>query len=817
MTGFRRLPGFLVAVAVLLLGGSQAYVTFPDRRFGIAAVLLAILIALVRSFRSGNDAVGWFCIVIGLNAPPFCELHIERDPWGLIAALIFFFLVFRKNSFKVAQPDIPLFTLYGAFCLWSLVVCVTSVYPHAALKQTVLFVFYGLLLLAGSALFNSDSRRRIPEDMIMMILSSHILFAGWTMLDRVAHLGWREGFAFRWFVYQRHPNYVIFPLVIGIPFLLGIFASDSSLRRKAAAAGILLGSVMYLLTGSFSRTGLIVLLIDVILGLMWAQKKLTRTWRYRIFGMLMLTLMLGLSLNTKMISRMVSFAHLNLDPRVRAWEAFIELAADRPLTGYGLGTNRYIFPQAWASLNPLEPPTRQFLIEARNAYLGVLTGTGWPGLLLFTGFLLLLLHRAYRRTDSGFPYRLLMAAGLIVDLFFSFRFHAHDTGTWLMVFMIWIMVQTGPDTDSCRRMSTSAFRFGSFAAVLLAAAPYAGEICTSKARALLPQGNWPAIERWYRAAASIEPLNAHPWYYLSLCADQERKPEAALRNLRVAVDLCPNYAFYRHMLAQSLMRLHRPEAAIEQAEIAVALEPFDAEAKYRATASVFNRMVSKTDRADLHAAIGVSINFGIERDPLLRNSGVDLQQLVVENFANVEYLTENRELPLNFMFFSRSLLESFESFIPPEELSRWCRQVIRKVPSVEAGTGVALYKIRSGRYDEAEEVLYRLMVRFGEEPSLLLHLAYISYKNNDLGMAEFLVERANRRWRHPSVDNMIGYKMAAAILERQGRQAESAVFQRKIAWLEGGELDRQKRDLTIHTGGRDSALYDLDQLFVGVP
>ncbi|GEM_PF-4212579 len=821
MTGpggsLRHLPGYLGAGIVLFMGALQAYRIFPDRRFGIAVVLLSIIIAVVRSFRSGSDAVGWFCIVIGLNSPPFCELHVERDIWGLIASLVLFFLVFRKDGMEISIPDIRIFALYGAFCLWSLIVCVSSVYPHAALKQAVLFVFYGLLFLAGTALLDSESRRRIPEDMIMMILSSHILFAVWAMLDRVAHLGWREGFGFRWFVYHRHPNYVIFPLLIGIPFLLGILTSDSSLRRRRTAAGILLGSVMYLLTGSFSRTGLIVLLVYMMIGMMWVQKKLTRKMRYRILGLLILVVVVGVSLNTKMVSRLTSFAYLNLDPRLRAWEAFIDLAADRPVSGYGLGTNRYIFPQAWAFLFPLEPPTRQFLVEAHNAYLDILAGTGWPGLLLFTGFLFLMLRRVIRSKEPGFPHILMMTVGLIIDLGFSFRFHAHDTGTWLMVFMIWILVQTGTDAVHRCRISTYAFRFGSFAVVLLAAAPYMGEVCSAKARALLPQGDWPSIGRWYRAAASIEPLNAHPWYYLSLCADQERRPADALLNLKVAVELCPNYAFYRHLLAQSLMRLNRTELATEQAEIAVDLEPFDAEAKYRITASVLNQIVTNFDRSDLHAAIAVSVNPGIAADSVLRNSGVDLQKLVVENFANVDYLTEYRELPQNFLFFSRSLLKSFESFIPPDELIQWCHQLVTLVPSLEAGTGVVSYLIHAGQYAEAEKVLYRLMVRFGEEPTLLLHLAYISYKNDDLEMAGFLVDRANRRWRHLSLDNLIGYKMAAAILERLGKPEESAEYQQKIAWLEGGELDRQKRDLTIHTGGRDSALYDLDQLFVGTP
>lgn len=803
------------ALSVLSGGAFHAVSVFPDRRIGIYIVTAGVSWIAARAFRSGEIAVAWCCIMIGLSTPPFCELHVERDPWSLIAGLIMFYEIVRGPIVRFRRSYVLTCMLFLAFCIWSVSISGVSVYPHASMKQALLFFFYAIVLFSGLILFNTPARLQLICDQVIVLTWTHLGFAAATALDRVMNLG-LQGMQFRWFVYHRHPNYVIHPLLLGIPVLLYIFSSSTSWIRRMASLSAIILTVTYFFLGAYSRGAYIVL----IAYLPFAVVYLMRKQRKSIIGIaigLILVIICGLVLSSPTLQgRIVSLAFLEQDSRVRAWSVFWDLVRERPVVGYGLGTNRYIYPQALGLKNPLEPPTRQFLIEAHNAYLDILVGTGWIGLILFLGFLLSIVGPGWSSSRPFATCSNLLGITILIDFLFNFRFHAHDTGIWAMIFLIFASVLRSEKTHEIVEFRTRFLRPSATLIVILAAAPFAGDWCVQTAKSKLPAGNWPIIQSWFLTASLIEPLNAHPHYYLSLCADQTRQPREVIHSLQTAVALCPNYAFYRDQLARTYLQIGDIEHAVQEAEVAVLLEPFDSEARYRLSAGSLNEMIGNTSRAEMHLSIGISINPAIAEDSIFsgQTPRINLMKLFHENYSAFQNTLISNIKAKDFFRVARPLLLSFETVYNSDIMIPLYRLSEDKLKSGDIIVEEAAYLIKHLQYDMASEVLYRAINYHGEESHFLLYLSYIALRKNDLDWAYFLARRANKKWKHLSLDNFIGFQLMDTILTHMGKEEERIENRRKIDWLMGDNIDRQKKDLTIHTGGRDLALYDLDKTFL---
>jgi putative inorganic carbon (HCO3(-)) transporter len=119
-------------------------------------------------------------------------------------------------------------------------------------------------------------------------------------------------------------------------------------------------------------------------------------------------------------------AEYNVEARLQAWSGALELIEERPLLGVGPGNFRYHFYDVTGS-----PPGTHNVLVVHNAYLDVGAEVGVLAMLLFVGYVGLVLSRASvaRQRDSSLPgYASALRSALIVatiaSLFLSEQYYA---------------------------------------------------------------------------------------------------------------------------------------------------------------------------------------------------------------------------------------------------------------------------------------------------------------------------------------------------------------------------------------------------------
>jgi len=431
-------PGWNLSIlsrlsVILLVIGCTIHSTdlFPERGPVIWFYVPFTVWFATASFKSQNKLFGYLLPAIVLGAAPYTELHLERNPWTLCAALFFLVEVIRGSGLKFRTRE--LYAMFG-FALFIGVVAsgvFWSVYPYATIRHLGILL-YDWALFAGIilALQNRENRDRFIM-FLAALIGTYLIFAFVAVGTRMFHMGIWEGIGLRVLAFSRHPNYVIMPVLLSIPMWFYLLGKTKRLADRVLWFTGLLFSLIYIIVFSYSRQGLVVLGLYGLLGILFFRK--TKLWKLFLTGIVLTAGILSFSLIyfRAIFLRVQSIFDLANSLRFNAWKIFWELILDRPILGYGLGTNRYIYPQAFGEFNQAVIPTRQFLFEAHNAYIDIWLGTGIIGLSVF---LLFLMFSTVTRFDFKNPdsrYWVMISAAIFIDLFFNYRLHAQDTGVFL--------------------------------------------------------------------------------------------------------------------------------------------------------------------------------------------------------------------------------------------------------------------------------------------------------------------------------------------------------------------------------------------------
>lgn len=186
-----------------------------------------------------------------------------------------------------------------------------------------------------------------------------------------------EGSRAGWIGIFENPNELAYSLVILLPLALYL-ARDGSLPRRAALYGV---AAIYLpaIFVTFSRGGLLAL--AVVIGLSVLRSRKLSVWVLAVAGGIVC-----LAFADRLWTRDEGFSGLRADTTVqeRLWtiRVGLEMFADRPLTGVGLGCSML----GWPLYAPADAPSNGWL-HSHNTLVQALAETGLAGFVPFAGML----------------------------------------------------------------------------------------------------------------------------------------------------------------------------------------------------------------------------------------------------------------------------------------------------------------------------------------------------------------------------------------------------------------------------------------------
>jgi len=760
-----------------------------------------------RQIKHHRNAVGWLILTLGLTTAPFTELHLDRNLWTLSACLMSALYTIQSKRFltSVSRRIYLALAAWMMFCLLTLLSAFWSVYPNMSVRHTGILVFDAVIFVLAATIISDAVERKLFTTALLCFAGVYLVGAGWALFERVVNLGFSSAFGFRIYIFERHPNYTIFYLLMMLPLWFLPMERNRPRPTLAAAAG-LLGSCMYLVFFSFSRQSYIVLVLYAAAALFMIREPLTR--RLIRFLIIAGAAVSGISIivNPGIRQRILSIAEVGQSLRFNAWKVFGDLIIERPVLGYGLGTNRYIYPRALGFIRPGEVPTRQFLFEAHNAYIDVLTGLGIAGLIVFVLFLAVCTVPLRKPRLSGERIAVFIGLAVWIDLFFNYRLHVQDTGSFLMVLLAYTVVFNSPPGDRYRIRIPVHPGFQTAMTIILiifCAVPWLANAQVKTAQRLLETRDWPKILNVFRRASLMEPLNAHPHYYMALCHQQMQQPEAANNEFRTAVNLCPNYSFYRFHLAMSFGELRDFEASMQQMEAARNLEPYDPDGRIRFNLGVLEWRLGhyRAAREDLWTAIMLNPEY-INDAYWTVNPGLKkeiIRDLVI--FSGMFQCSSGYVLHQRLPF----LLKAVNALKETEEEGDFARRALLTAAWTYPGSpdtviAAVLDLVRSRRPGEAERLIYQSLALNPDRAVMYNYLGYVYLNQDRYDMVRFCVSKSSELWSEISIDNYFGYQLHA---EAARHSLDLRTFRRlepKLEFLGHGRYARQAGDLSIHIG-----------------
>jgi O-antigen ligase/tetratricopeptide (TPR) repeat protein len=808
-----RAPVFLILFCAVL----DYREIFPDRQMAVYVLAPVLAWFSGRCFKLRSPSLAGLILYVGLSAAPFTELHLEFNAWTLTILLYGLLQANSAGEFVILHREsrpVFLFSLVTAAAVCGIF---TSVYPYATQKQAVILIVAGLVFILTLIHCRVTTRKHLIMVFLMTLAAIYSGFALGAGIHRIIHMGWSRGFFFRIFVFNRHPNYVIYPLLMILPLCLLWMERHHSARQRISASLVFFLSILYLLVYSYSREGWIVLAVYLLLGLMLFKSGPAR--KIVAGGLAGSAILVAISafLSKAVYFRLVTIVNYAETSRFQAWRIFLQLFPDRPWTGFGLGTNRYIFPQAFGDMQPLRYPSRQFLVEAHNAYLDILIGMGMIGLCLFLLFLMSVVLPVLR--EKSFEGRCLsmLGIGLLVDLVFNFRLHVQDTGTMLMVLLG--LVAAGGITSHASKRIRQRYRLPKWSVAVVsivltgaAGLPWMGKHYVSHAQSLLSKRDWNLISTGFNKAAKLEPLNAHPHYYLAHCAIENKNRTLAYSELQRAVQLNPNYAFYRYELALHLLSDGKPRLALKELETAKTLKPYENEGKVRFLSGALHLDVGSQATARKDLWIALMENPELAAHPFWKDHHTLFQRLISD--CQTFFVREARytDSVVRYTVELDQIARIYEYAGFPDRLYGLYESAsILGIEYEEIVIQAVSFFIRQRDLDRAEQLLIRGLDHYPYRSSYYYLLGCIRYLQGDMISAQKTLEKADSLYDHISLDNRQGYEILARIYEETKQEDKLKGIHRKLAYLKGGRNMLQEKDLTIHAGS-ENMRYQLPDL-----
>ena len=128
--------------------------------------------------------------------------------------------------------------------------------------------------------------------------------------------------------------------------------------------------------------------------------------------------------------------------RTQAWDGAIHQAAQRPIAGYGFGTESNVFVDRWSTFSGSLP---------ENSYIGIALQLGVAGLVVFAVMLASLGRTSVTRVRRGDPLVAVglgvLAAGLVAAVFQSYIYSVGDVATLTVWIGAFLLASRGPAHD----------------------------------------------------------------------------------------------------------------------------------------------------------------------------------------------------------------------------------------------------------------------------------------------------------------------------------------------------------------------------------
>lgn len=335
-------------------------------------------------------------------------LFIPTEPI-LFGLMLFFIAVLLKKSFKVkVRWTHPFFIIIALQLIWIFICCITSSHPIVSFKFLVSKLWFVLpMLFLGTIIFNRFENIKSFIWLFIIGMSITILY---TVIN---HAGYSFG--------EKESHWVMSP-----------FFKDHTIYGAAIALVLPFPVILYL---SKKHPPLIKLIlisfcILILIGLFFSY---TRAAWLSVLGAAVLVTLVALKVNLKVLlsmacivflfvvsqwesiqmelgrnkeehtteqfgQRLQSAANVSTDAsnleRINRWSCAIEMFKDRPVFGYGPGTFSFEYARFQEPEN-LTIISTNFgnLGNAHSEYLGSLSETGLPGLLLMMVFVGILFYK----------------------------------------------------------------------------------------------------------------------------------------------------------------------------------------------------------------------------------------------------------------------------------------------------------------------------------------------------------------------------------------------------------------------------------------
>ncbi len=404
--------------------------------------------------------------------------------------------------------DVPHYALVlSGFSLLSIGHAFSSVYVWVSLQHALNIVLAAILLGIAALLFRQDSRTSAWSVFLPVLAVLASLEIAMAVHQRLAVGTSRPHGSFS------NPMFLSeFLAVAALFFASGLFGEWGKGRRVRVAWG---GAAVFFLAGALSLTGsrgVVVALVPALVVLVVSHFGVSRGAKA------FLLLLPGLTvLGWHSMSRFFSPDVYNYGRWV-FWRSALRMFETHPF-GVGLGGYKYHW---FATQEPFPTAFRHFAKSAvtpHNEYLEVLTGLGFPGLILFLAVMFLPLWYAARGWRGVRENRRWMAAGALAGIVLTgtnalFNFNLHEFGVvFTDVLLLGILWASLPESAFGKRNEIPSY-LSKAAAVfvvllgLASASLLAGAMTYMRGEALVRAKEYPSAEKAFRAASLMDPFRA---------------------------------------------------------------------------------------------------------------------------------------------------------------------------------------------------------------------------------------------------------------------------------------------------------------------
>ncbi|MBU4599616.1 MAG: O-antigen ligase family protein [Proteobacteria bacterium] len=376
--------------------------------------------------------------------------------WGLLCLMVF--VTWSGVQLIPLPQDVVKFIAEPIYDLWQLdflsqeivrphALLTLTLYPYATASTGLLFLCYLLAFhLAFKSALLSDDSNGSHRVIISTVVSTGFVVA----MVGIVQIGLNTKAIYGFFMplhsafftgpfvnYNHFAGYLELAIPLGISVLA--YAILSSARRPIVSSMLWLygGSLSVMIAAIFmshSRGGILsfclVAFCQLFIITILFRKIKTHVPAIALLLIFFVILGIGSYITnwSRTISRFQVLFQQELSSNLR-WQLFIDvfqMSKQLPLTGTGLGTFAVGYP-------PFKTILRQGIFpHAHNDYLEILAETGWPGLLLFLGFVVWVLNRGIviifwalsysKQGDSGLIGRALLVTGCLAGVI-SLLFH----------------------------------------------------------------------------------------------------------------------------------------------------------------------------------------------------------------------------------------------------------------------------------------------------------------------------------------------------------------------------------------------------------